>query len=114
MKIETSANKVYKIVTIEEPLKVIADLTELKTEIERMLKEGEKRIGVNFSDASYLYSGAISILITCYRMVKEKDGDLCIIEPHPRIHELLTRMNIDSLIDIYKSEQEMIEKTGGS
>ncbi len=112
--VNISENGIYRIITIDEPLKVIADLTVLKTEIERLLGAGQKFIGVNFSDASYLYSGAISILITCYRMIKEKNGSLCIIEPQPRVHELLAQMNIDSLIDIYKSEEEMLSKTSDS
>jgi anti-sigma B factor antagonist len=106
----------YKIIIIYEPLKVIADLTEFKLEIEKLLELGEKKIAVNFSDASYLYSGAISVLITCYRMIREKGGSLCIIEPQERVLELLNQMNIDSLIDIFGSEEEMLkhdESTAG-
>ncbi len=111
MNIETKSVGNYKVITIYEPLKVIADLAEFKTEIEKHLALEETNIAVNFADASYLYSGAISILITCYRLIHEKGGHLCIVEPQQRVLELLVQMNIDSLIDIYKSEEELIEKT---
>lgn len=110
MKLDISTKGKYKVITIYDPLKVIADLTDFKMEIERFLEQGEKNIAVNFSDSSYLYSGAISVLITCYRMIKEEGGNLCIIEPQQRVLELLMQMNIDSLIDIFHSEEDLLKK----
>lgn len=108
MKLDVSTKGKYKIITIHDSLKVISDLSSLKTEIEKHLERGEKNIAVSFSDASYLYSGAISVLVTCYRMVREEGGDLCIIEPQERVAELLDQMNIDRLIDIYESEDQLL------
>ena len=110
MKLDISTIGYYKVITIHDSLKVISDLNSLKSEIEKTLEQGEKLIAVNFSDASYLYSGAISVLITCYRMVREEGGDLCIIEPQAKIMELLIQMNIDRLIDIYESEDQLLSK----
>ena len=111
MKLEDSTKGIYKVITIYDSLSVIADLAELKTKIEEYLEKDDKYIAVKFFDASYLYSGAISILITCYRMIKDKGGDLCILEPNNRILELLIQMNIDSLIDICNSEDELLDKS---
>ncbi len=108
MKLEMKKIGKYRVIAVHDSLKVISDLTKLKTEIEGLLKKNEKEIAVNFSDASYLYSGAISVLVSCYRMVKEEGGDLCLIEPQERIMELLVQMNIDRLIDIYKSEDQLL------
>jgi anti-sigma B factor antagonist len=114
MKLEVSTKGKYKVITIHDSLKVISDLTSLKTEIEKFLKQGEKNIAVSFSDASYLYSGAISVLVTCYRMVREEGGDLCLIEPQDRVAELLDQMNIDRLIDIYESEEQLLAEKSES
>lgn len=108
MKLKLSSKGKYKIVTIYDPLKVISDLAELKKIIENFLKDGEKFIAVNFADASYLYSGAISVLILCYRMIRDQGGNLCIVEPHKRILELLMQINIDSLIDICHDEDDLL------
>lgn len=108
MKLDVSTIGRYKVITIHDSLKVISDLAALKTEIEKYLEQGEKNIAVSFSDASYLYSGAISVLVTCYRMVREEGGDLCLIEPQERVSELLDQMNIDRLIDIYESEDQLL------
>ena len=110
MKLGVTTKGSYKVITIHDSLKVISDLTSLKSEIEKTLRKGERHIAVSFSDASYLYSGAISVLVTCYRMVREEGGDLCIIEPQGRVMELLIQMNIDRLIDIYESEDQLLTK----
>lgn len=109
MKIEVYTKGLYRIIKIEEPLNVIAELTELKSLIDGYLKDGMRCIAVNFTDATYLYSGAISVLVNCYKMIREKRGDLCILEPNAEIHDLLRQMNIDSFVSIYQSEDDLPE-----
>ncbi len=108
MDLSVKKNGTFTIIHIQDRIKVISDLSNFKDVLEKKLDEGEKNIAVNFSDASYLYSGAISVLVTCYRMIMDKGGKLCIIEPQPKVLELLMQMNIDSLITIYDSEDDMI------
>jgi anti-anti-sigma factor len=107
MKIDASVRGKYRVIRIENPLKVISDLTELKTLVEGYVQKGERYIAVNFTDASYLYSGAVSVLVNCYKLVREKQGDLCIVEPNRTLLELLKQMSIDAIIDIYASEQDL-------
>ncbi|MBN1981143.1 MAG: STAS domain-containing protein [Chitinivibrionales bacterium] len=111
MNLEIAKRGKYKVIIICDSLHVIEDLAELKAVIEKYLEKGEKYIAVNFSQASYLYSGAISVLITCFKMIRDKGGDLCIVEPQKRLHELLEQMNIDRLITIYDSEEELEKKS---
>jgi len=110
MKIESYAKGHYRLIKIEEPLKVISELGELKSLIEGYVENDEVNIAVNFTDASYLYSGAISVLVNCYKIIQNKAGDLCIVEPNPTLLELLKQMNIDTIINIYASESELPAK----
>lgn len=111
MKLKFSSKGTYKVITIFDPLKIISDLTELRTIVEKYLQKNEKYIAIDFSDTSYLYSGAVSVLITCYRKIKEQGGNLCIIKPHKKILELMMQMNIDNLIDIYHSKEDLLGKS---
>jgi anti-anti-sigma factor len=113
MRLEVYQKGLYKIIKIEDQLNVIGDLTELKSLIEGYLDKGVKYVAVNFSDTTYLYSGAISVLINCYKMIKESNGDLCILEPNKDIIELLRQMNIDSIIDLYQSEDALPDSIDG-
>lgn len=109
MNIEVYPRGCYKMIRISDPLNVISDLTELRSLIEGYLQNSINTIAVNFRDASYLYSGAISVLVNCYKMIREQNGDLCIVEPNPELLELLKQMNIDSIISVYGSEDDLPE-----
>ena len=110
MKIDVSDVGMYKLVTVSETQNVISELRQLKTVVEDCLKNGHRFIAVKFADASYLYSGAISVLVSCYRLIRDTGGNICIIEPHERIHELLCQMNIDTFIDICTTEGELFAR----
>ncbi len=108
MKFKFYSKGIFKVIVIEDSIDIIADLTELKDTIIQYLEKGHKNIAVQFLNATYMYSGAISVLISCYRMIKDQNGHLCILEPQKRLQYLLERMNIGSLITICKSEDELM------
>ncbi len=110
MKIESYCKGIYRLIRIEEPLKVISDLSELQALIEGYAANDDVYIAVNFTDASYLYSGAISVLVNCYKLIRSKEGDLCIVEPNKGLLELLKQMNIDAIVGIYPSEDDLPSK----
>ncbi|MCX7726789.1 MAG: STAS domain-containing protein [Chitinispirillaceae bacterium] len=112
MKIETYERGIYQIIKVQDESHTINDLSELKDLITGYIKRGKVHIAVGFCNASYIYSGAISVLINCYRMAEHHGGSLCIIEPNPSLVEILDTLNISNVIKIYESE-EMLPLIGG-
>jgi anti-anti-sigma factor len=104
MKIETYEKGVYQVVKVQEDDHTVNNLSELRDLIIGYLKRGKINIAVSFCNASYIYSGAVSVLINCYRMVEERGGALCIIEPDPGLFDILETLNISNVIKIYASE----------
>ena len=98
---------IYQIVKVRDELSVISDLSELRFLIEGYLSQGITHIGVSFSDSSYLYSGAIAVLIDCFKKIKDSNGTLSIIEPNPEILGILKYLNITKLIPICTSEDTL-------
>ena len=109
MKIETYEKGVYQIVKVQEDTHTINNLFELRDLITGYLKRGKIHIAVSFCDASYIYSGAVSILINCYRLVEERGGSLCIIEPDPGLIDILETLNISNVIKIYTDESYLLK-----
>jgi anti-sigma B factor antagonist len=106
MKIETYTSGIYRVLKISGQL-VISELQELKLLIDGYIERDEKYIAVNFCDVSYLFSGAIAVLITCYTTLRNRDGELSLIEPKPEMMDLLKVMGIESLIPIYGSDNDL-------
>ena len=105
MQIETYAKGNYQVLHITEGDSKISDLSELQDLIAGYLKRGRCNIAVSFKDASYIYSGAIRVLIHCCKMIAQAGGELCIIEPNPELFDVLELLNIDRVIKIYVSEE---------
>lgn len=79
----------------------IAELEELRHLIKGYIEQGSKYIAIRFSDATYLYSGAIAVLISCFKILKDVQGHLCLLEPKNEMINLLRQMGIDRLIPLY-------------
>jgi anti-anti-sigma factor len=107
MNIGISVNAGYQIITIEDELNIISELSELRFLIEGYITEGKSNIAVQFTNTSYIYSGAIAVLIDCYKKIRNVGGDLCIIEGSSQIISIFRMLNIDRVIHIFKSADEL-------
>ena len=107
MKIQVYSRGVWRILKIEEDLKVVAELSELRFLVEGYVNVGKRHIAVSFTNASYIYSGALAVLIECYRKIKEGRGELCILEPNDDIRGVVHRLGVDRLIKMYESEEQL-------
>lgn len=97
----------FIVVTVSDSINIISELTELKEIIENQLKGDNYNIAVQFLNADYLYSGAISVIVSAYKVIHEKNGELCIIEPNGNIMKLLDQMCITNIIPVYGSVDEL-------
>jgi anti-anti-sigma factor len=84
------------------------DLSELEGLILEYIEKGIKKIAVNFANTSYIYSGELRVLISCYKLLTEHGGTLCILEPNKTVFDMLMALNIDRLITIYPSEERLL------
>ncbi|HEX2955797.1 MAG TPA: STAS domain-containing protein [Chitinispirillaceae bacterium] len=107
MKIDITQRGIYQVLQIEEELNVISDLSELRYLIRGYLNQGKKNIAVSFVNASYIYSGAIAVLIDCYKLIKKDNGDLCIIESNPELRNIFKTLHLDQFMQMYQSLEEL-------
>jgi len=107
MKIEIETKGIYQVLRFEDELNVISDLTELRVLIQGYLNQGKCHIAVSFANASYIYSGAIAILIDCYKKVKNENGVLCIVEPHTGLLSVFQILHIDKFLPIYPTLEDL-------
>ena len=106
MQIESYSSGIYRVLKINNQL-VVSHLHELKVLIQGYVQQDEKYIAIHFSDVSYLYSGAIAVLVSCYKIIKDASGYLCLLEPNTEVVDLLKMMGIDVLIPVYGSDENL-------
>lgn len=108
MKIDIHVHGPFKVLKVEDELEIITDLSELKFLIDGYISQGIHRIAISFSGISYIYSGAIAVLMECHKNLLDfDDGKLCIIETNDDIKTIFSSLNIDKILDIYDSESDL-------
>jgi anti-anti-sigma regulatory factor len=112
MKLNIHSIGEYQVITIEEELSVISDLEELHDLVRGYVERDRRKIAVSFPNASYIYSGAIAVLLKCIKAIgaDEAEGGLCILEPNPDIKGVLTTLHLDALIRICDTEAELLDQ----
>jgi anti-anti-sigma factor len=106
MNIQIYNSGIFRVLKINGQI-MISDLHEIKHLIEGYIEHNDKYIAVNFCETSYLFSGAVAVLVSCYKLLRDRSGELCLMEPKPEILDLLKMMGIDSLMPIFGSDIEL-------
>jgi len=100
----------FKILKIEEPFMVLENLQELQDIIWGLIAQRHRHILVNFSEIAYIYSGAIRVLIQIFKVLKDLDGELGILEPKLKVFNILREMGLHKIIRIYHNEAQFINR----
>lgn len=72
---------------------------------------GAKQIVLNLRRVDYFDSTGLGILVGGVRRMREAGGMLRLCEPQPRVTRLLHVTDLDTIMDIYPSEQEALAAT---
>lgn len=72
------------------------------------IETGAKQIVLNLRRIDYFDSTGLGILVGGVKRLREMGGMLRLCEPQPRVTKLLRATDLDTVIDIYGSEQEAL------
>ena len=111
MKLNIRTVSEYQVIAIDEELSVISELEELHDLVRGYVERGQRKIAVCFPNASYIYSGAIAVLLKCFKAVgaNKTEGELCIVESNPDIRGIFATLHLDELIRIVDREEDLLE-----
>jgi len=83
---------------------------QLKQQIISLLDGGARHVIVNLSGVDYLDSTALGVLIGGLKRLRERDGNLELICPNPRIKRIFEITGLDRIFNIYATEEESTEQ----
>jgi anti-sigma B factor antagonist len=86
---------------------------QLKQQMISLLEEGHNEMVVDLSKVEYLDSTALGVLIGGLKRVREREGNLSLICPSPRIRRVFEITGLDKIFDIYNSEDEAKSELAG-
>lgn len=86
------------------------NLSELGREIENKINEGYKAFLLNLAGCAYINSEGFSYVMELYKRLKGEKKILAISNPVPDVRKLFEITKIDTVIEIFKTENEAIRK----
>lgn len=88
--------------------------TVLRGELFRLLEQGHKQIVINLRDVSHFDSAALGELGATYKAAQERDAELKLLTPPPKLGELLRLVKFDEVFDVHYDEAEAIRAFTGA
>lgn len=85
---------------------------QLKQQMISILEGGAKMMVVDLTKVDYLDSTALGVLIGGLKRMRERDGNMVLICPSPRIRRVFEITGLDKIFDIYNSEGDAQEAIG--
>jgi anti-sigma B factor antagonist len=86
---------------------------QLKQQMISLLETGKIDMVVDLTKVEYLDSTALGILIGGLKRAREREGNLPLICPSPRIRRVFEITGLDKIFDIYNSESEAKSELAG-
>ena len=110
-----TADKELPIIELEGEVDVYT-APQLKQQMISILEGGAKELVVDLAKVDYLDSTALGVLIGGLKRMRERDGNMVLVCPSPRIRRVFEITGLDKIFDIYNTEDEaravMGEETG--
>jgi anti-sigma B factor antagonist len=78
---------------------------ELKQPVEELLGRGERRILLNLERVAFMDSSGIVELVGCHKKACEKGAEIRLVNPSPKVRELLTVTQLSDVLPIYNDEE---------
>ena len=85
---------------------------QLKQQMISILEGGAKELVVNLEKVDYLDSTALGVLIGGLKRMRERDGNMVLVCPSPRIRRVFEITGLDKIFDIFNTEDEAREVMG--
>lgn len=79
---------------------------EIITELENFNADGNLKVIINISDVRYINSSGIGVLITLLTKVRNKGGELCLINPSESVQKLLIITKLQAIFKVFSTNSE--------
>lgn len=80
----------------------------IREEVHDQIRHGFRRILLNLGDVTYIDSAGLGELTAAYTSVKNREGELKLVNLTKRMHELMQITKLYTVLDVYDDENEAI------
>jgi len=81
--------------------------------VRELVKKGGRKILLNLKDVTYIDSSGVGELLGALISVQRQGGELKLLDPSPRVTDLLKITHLDGLFDIRDDESSAVRSFSG-
>jgi anti-sigma B factor antagonist len=96
------------VLDLKGPLTLAEDTRKLHCLLDLLLRENQRYFVFNLQNVERMDCAGIGELILSYRKVREKGGDLKLLNLDQRLHHLLKMMGLLTVIEVFENERDAI------
>jgi len=97
------------IVDLEGKVTTGEPIVQIKQVTRRLVADGVRRVLLNLDKVTYTDSSGMGEIIACYSILREHEGMLKLVQVPPKVLELLRITKLDTVVEIFSSEDEGVE-----
>lgn len=97
------------IVDLEGKVTTGEPIVQIKQVTRRLVADGVRRVILNLDKVTYTDSSGMGEIIACYSILREHEGMLKLVQVPPRVLELLRITKLDTVVEIFNSEDEGVD-----
>ncbi len=86
--------------------------TELKEKVSALIAQGSRQIVLNVSDVTYVDSAGLGALVSSFLAARSQGCALRLLNPSPRLHELLAMSRLLTIVHVCESEEQALGSFG--
>jgi anti-sigma B factor antagonist len=80
----------------------------LRTEIERLVRDGHVKLVLDLAGVSYIDSAGLGLLVAKFVSLRSRGGDLRLVHPTPRSMHLMTITNLATVFETHATEDAAV------
>ena len=86
----------------------------LENNFTELINKSKFKIVVNFEDLAYISSAGLGVFMAYIEQIRDNQGDIKLTSMSDKVFNIFDLLGFPLLYEIYKSEDEAIEKFSGS
>ncbi len=112
LKMTTREVKGISIIDLSGRLTLGETCAAIRDEIHDEIGQGTRKVLLNLADVSYIDSAGLGELTAAYTSMKNRGGQLKLLNLTKRIHDLLQITKLYTIFDVYDDEKKAIASFG--
>ena len=81
----------------------------LREAVKDLLAKGQKKILLNLGDVTYIDSSGIGELVSAFSAVRNRNGELKLLNLTKKVHDLLQITKLFTVFDVYNDESSAVQ-----